>query len=227
MGNHEKYRIKSRYGNNVILALQKAAATPSEQTKQNLYKAIESLYRIYYEFIGAYYGTRTVDMATPENIKEAYRFAAMANPAMSEVPDTIAAQFDFGYYRENPMMLKLDVGASSYYSEIASMQTLDGLLMQGKINITQYLERIPDDYIPRRRALIEEIKAEMAQQQAMAMGQMMPQMPQPQLPEAEAATPPEAETVTAQAKTQDVPSGRGYSKLQREINRTGSTEGLI
>lgn len=168
-------------------------------------------------------------MATPDNIKEAYRFAAMANPAMSEVPDTIATPFDFGYYRENPMMLKLDVGASSYYSEIASMQTLDGLLMQGKISITQYLERIPDDYIPRRRALIEEIKAEMAQQQAMAMGQMMPQMPQPQMPEAgaEEPAPPTDEPVTAQAKTQDVPSGRGYSKLQREINRTGSTEGLI
>ncbi|MBS7403420.1 MAG: hypothetical protein KIG37_07780 [Oscillospiraceae bacterium] len=197
-----------------ILALQKAASTPSEQTKQNLYKAIESLYRIYYEFIGAYYGERMVDMATPENLKEAYRFAAQADPTMGEIPSTISSKFDFGYFRANPMLLKLDVGASSYYSEIASMQTLDGLLMQGKISIIQYLERIPDDYIPRRRALIEELRTDLSQQQ------------QPMIPPS-AADEGSTDAMPLEEPEPEVQGGRGYGKLQREINRTGTTEGLI
>ena len=57
------------------------------------------------------------------------------------------------------MTLKLDVGASSYYSEIAAMQTLDNLLSGGHITALQYLERIPDGYVPARRALINEMKA--------------------------------------------------------------------
>ena len=51
------------------------------------------------------------------------------------------------------------MGASSYYSEIAAIQTLDNLLTGGHISALQYLERIPDGYIPARRALINEMKA--------------------------------------------------------------------
>ena len=60
------------------------------------------------------------------------------------------------------MLLKIEVGASSYYSEIASMQTLDNLLQSGQIDIVQYLERVPDSYVPGRRKLIEEKKQEPA-----------------------------------------------------------------
>lgn len=179
-----------------IIALQRAASTPSEITKQNLYASIEDLYRIYIEFMAEYYGRRTVDVATPPEVKEQYEFAGETAPA--EVP----AKFDFNELKKMPVWIKLDVGASSYYSEIASIQTLDNLLQQNKITTKQYLERIPDGYIPARRELINEIE-QMEQMQAQQM-------------QASQAAPSEPE----------LPTGGGYSALQRKINETGTTEGL-
>ena len=43
-----------------IIALQRAAATPMELTKQNLLQSIEDLGRIYMEFMFEYYGIRYV-----------------------------------------------------------------------------------------------------------------------------------------------------------------------
>ena len=183
-----------------IIALQRAAATPSEMTKQNLYRAVEDLFRIYLEFMAEYYGTRLVDEPTPPEVAEAMQLTGQA------VPSTIQVEFDFKTLKDFPMMLKLDVGASSYYSEIASLQTLDNLLMNGHISPVQYLERIPDGNIPRRRALIEELKQQ-AQQQMPMPQTGMDGMPTDDLPE--------------------VKGGKGYGELQRAINRTGSTEGLV
>lgn len=194
-----------------IIALQRAAATPSEQTKQNLYKSIEDLFRIYYEFIAEYYGERTVSMTTPEDVKEAFMFAGQTPPS------TISAQFDFAFFKEQPFLLNLDVGASTYYSEIASMQTLENMLMRKDITPLQYLERVSDDYIPKRRALIEELE-EQATQQAML------------------ATPTTVSSPTAQPKgienviqsgLPEIKGGRGNGNLQRQINKSGTTAGLI
>ena len=139
-----------------IIALQRAAATPSEMTKQNLYQSVEELYRIYLEFMAQAYGQRLVDMETPAELEEAFAFIGR------EKPEEISLPFDFSQLKQHPMTLKLDVGASSYYSEIAAIQTLDNLLTGGHISALQYLERIPDGYIPARRALINEMKAQAA-----------------------------------------------------------------
>ena len=140
-----------------IIALQKAAATPNEITRQNLYASIEELGRIYIDFMAQYYGTRQVMCAVPgETPKELVKFAALA-------PDgKIPQDFDFGTLRSLPMAIKLDVGASSYWSEIASMRTLDNLLVQGKIGIEDYLERIPDGYITDRQSLLEKVGRQQA-----------------------------------------------------------------
>ncbi len=137
-----------------IIALQRAAATPSELTKQNLRRCVEELARIYLEFIGAFYGERTVDVETPEKVREAMEFAGL------EAPEEMPGRFDFSVFRDMPMALKIDVGASAYFSEIASIQTLDNLLSQGRIDIIQYLERIPDGYVSDRRGLIAQIRRE-------------------------------------------------------------------
>ncbi len=135
-----------------IIALQRAAATPSEITKQNLRRCVEELARVYLEFIAGFYGVREVDVPVPEELRAALEAAGL------EAPTERAAEFDFGVFRDMPMALKIDVGASAYYSEIASIETLDNLLSQGRIDIIQYLERIPDGYVTDRRGLIEEIK---------------------------------------------------------------------
>ena len=146
-----------------IIALQRAASTPSELTKQNLYKAVEDLFRIYIEFMGEYYGVRQVDLPVPDEMKQEAQLLGMP------IPDRMPQPVDFSQLRDYPMMLKLDVGASSYYSEIAAMQTLDNLLMNGHISLVQYIERIPDSYMPAKRALIEETRAEMMQQKMMQL----------------------------------------------------------
>lgn len=193
-----------------IIALQRAASTPSEITKQNLYKSIEDLYRIYIEFMGEYYGKRYVDMAPPEEVRQVYDFIGQTAPA--EIP----MQFDFSQLKNMPMHIKLDIGASSYYSEIASIQTLDNLLKMGKIDTIQYLERIPDGYIPGRRELINELKEQ--QRNAMAMQAQM-QQGSPQNPG--------GAPVAGDTTKDEIPTGGGYSALQRKVNETGTTAGMV
>lgn len=113
-----------------IIALQKASAVPMELVKQELYQAVEDLGNIWLDMMGAYYGSRYVD---------------------GEV-------FDFSLLRRVALRLKLDVGGSAYWSEIAQLSTLDNLLHQGKITVVDYLERIPNGYIVDQQGLIETLK---------------------------------------------------------------------
>lgn len=205
-----------------IIALQRAAATPSEMTKQNLYKSMEDLFRIYTEFMAQYYGKRYVDKEPNELERQAIEMAMAVNPGI-DMPDQIPAQFDFRALKKHPVTLKLDVGASTYYSEIAAINTLDNLLRLGLIDVVDYLERIPDDYIPGRRALLEakkrEREAAMQMQQAqmgMSPGGMNPMQ-----------APPDGGPVADQGAKQDISSGRGYGSLQRAINEAGTTAGIV
>jgi hypothetical protein len=183
-----------------------------ELTKQNMYDAIEDLGLIFLDFMGAYYGQRyidmTVDSVPPNMLPEEVRNFAQAGLA----PDmTIPVPFDFAQLKNVPMQLKLDVGASSYWSEIASLQTLDNLLMQNKIDVVQYLERVPDGFIPKRQELIAELKS----------AQMAAQNPSP---EQAPKQPPSEDGITpAPLEAIDVVGGRGFGKLQRAINETGTT----
>lgn len=192
-----------------IIALQRAASTPTELTKQNLYSCIEDLFRIYLDFMANFYGTRMVDMPTPDDLRRAAMFAG------TEVADEIPQAFDFGSLQKHPMLLKLDVGASSYYSEIASMQTLDQLLQNGHITIEQYLERIPDGYIPGRRKLLTEIKAQRQQMAAPQAAQVSPEGIPAGGGAADAGTKPE------------IPTGGGFGALQRKVLEQGTTRGLV
>ena len=207
-----------------IIALQRAAATPSELTKQNLYKAMEDMFRIYLEFMAEYYGTRYVDVPITAQERQAVEFAQQANPDI-EVPDEVPAPFDFSLLKQHPVQLKLDVGGSTYYSEIAATQTLDNLLDKGLIDIVDYLERVPDDRIPARRALLEKKRKEkelQAQQQMMAAG-MPPGGPVPQpLPPGGPGGP-----IQDVGAKMDVPTGAGYGALQRKINESGDVKGLV
>ena len=186
-----------------IIALQRAASIPSEITKQNLYQCVEDLGRIYIEFMANYYGKRAVDMAVTDVLPpEVAQFAGV--PATQQMQ----VMFDFGQLKGLPMLLKLDVGASAYWSEIASMQTLDNLLQLQKIDIVDYLERIPDGYIAKRQELLAKYRA-LQQQPSPAMPQMggdQPQSAEGDIAETGQATP--------------IEGGGGYKALQRKVNET-------
>ena len=188
-----------------IIALQRAASIPSEITKQNLYKSIEDLGRIYLDFMAAYYGKRKVQVSMPDVGTDILAFAGKDPEELETV------LFDYGILNDMPMALKLDVGASSYWSEMASVQTLDNLLMQDKITIEEYLERIPDGYIPKRQELIASRK-QAAQQQMM----------QPE-EQSTGGTPETGALVDLGQKT-PIRGGGGFGDLQRKVMQTGTTE---
>ena len=186
-----------------IIALQRAASIPSEITKQNLYQCVEDLGRIYIEFMANYYGKRAVDMAVTDVLPpEVAQFAGV--PATQQMQ----VMFDFGQLKGLPMLLKLDVGASAYWSEIASMQTLDNLLQLQKIDIVDYLERIPDGYIAKRQELLAKYRA-------------LQQQPSPAMPQMGGDQPQSAEGDIAETgQPAPIEGGGGYRELQRKVNET-------
>lgn len=184
-----------------IIALQRAASIPSEITKQNLYQSVEDLGRIYLEFMAEYYGNRPVDVPAAQMVPEIAQYAGVP------IDQTTPVDFDFSILKDIPMCMKLDVGASAYWSEIASVQTLDNLLMQGKIELVDYLERIPEGYISKRAELLAKYGA--------------PQIPQE--PQGDMNMPPRGGGQLVDTGAQEtVPTSRGYSELQRQLNRTGN-----
>lgn len=113
-----------------ILALQRASQVPLELVRQDLYANVEQLGLIIIDMMAAFYGKR----------------------------DFEGTLFDFASLRETKFSIKLDVGASAYWSEIASMQSLDNLMMQGLISAADYLERIPSGMIPKKEELIATLR---------------------------------------------------------------------
>ena len=168
-----------------IIALQRAAATPMELTKQNLLQCIEQQGAIYKEFEAEYYGERFVEIASPDG------------------NGTLIIRFDFSSLKTIPCSIDLDAGSSSYWSEIANMQTLDNLLMQGKIPTSEYLKRLPNGQITDRETLI-------AITRAAENGAMMSM--------ADIGGGEGGETVPEETP---VRGGGGYGTIQRIINQTG------
>ena len=119
-----------------IIALQNASAVPNELTRQNFYQCIEDLGHVYLDFMSEYYGERTVHLRGTDEKQV----------------------FDFSKLRDARLSLQLDVGAASYWSEIASLQTLESLLAHGKIDVVDYLERIPNGYIARKQELLDKLR---------------------------------------------------------------------
>lgn len=177
-----------------IIALQRAAAIPAEITKQNLYESLEDLGRIYIEFMAAYYGTRPVDIPAAVAVGDEIAQFANANVGMMQ------QEFDFAQLEDCPMTIGLDVGASSYWSEVASMQTLENLLQLGLITVADFLERIPDGYVAKRQELLDKYKQK-------EMAALTP-----------AVAPESDEDVIAQDDTAtEIPETSGNSELQREV----------
>lgn len=175
-----------------IVALQRASATPNELTKQNYYRTIEDLGQIYKEYMTHYYGKRTVEVQVPADIDPLLAGFAQVSPG-----EAMEEEYDFKELEKVPLCIRLDVGASAYWSEIASVQTLDNLLMQDKIGIDDYLERIPDGYISHRQELLEKLR-----------NGGIPQGGQP----------PDAPMMDSGLPMQ-IPTGSGNGQLQRAIAR--------
>lgn len=180
-----------------IIALQRAANTPMELTKQNDYQCMEEAGRIWLDMMAAKYGTRMVetslDMDKPGE-----------QPLGMQLPkQTFMRPFDFSVLKELQMAIKQDVGACSYWSEMASMQTLDNLLMNHLITPKQYIERLPNGYITKKQELLDDFEAA-----AMAG--------------APSGNPGTGMSVQTTSEDMPVNGGGGNGALQRALNREGA-----
>lgn len=182
-----------------IIALQKASSVPMELTKQELFQCIEDLGNIWLDLMRTYYGARFVEVSPSEAEQQ-----AMASIGLTQAMGSKPVLFDFSVLERIPLSLKLDVGGSAYWSEIAQMNTLDNLLMQGQISVIDYLERVPNGYISNQQELIQTLR------DRQNMGQMGTQAEKPSGPIIDFNQPAE------------VSPGGGYGTLQRILNTTGA-----
>lgn len=124
-------------GKSIVATVQQSAA-PLENQKANLYEWIEDIGRIVLDMMATYYGQRPIVIKTPAGSQ--------------------TTPFDFAELKNMYLNCKCDVGASSYWSELASVETLDNLFEKGAIDIIEYLEALPDGYISNKQDLIDKIK---------------------------------------------------------------------
>ena len=185
-----------------IIALQKASSVPMEIVKQNLFQCVEDWANICLDIMRENYGERYVELPAEDIPKGAMPAFPIETPALRQfMSGEGPVLFDFGRLGDFPLSLKLDVGGSAYWSEIAQMQTLDNLLMNQQIDIVDYLERVPNGYIINQQELINKLKAQRAQP----------------------AAPAAAQEPIIQGETPLV-GGSGYGTLQRKINETGEVK---
>lgn len=154
-----------------IIALRDAAKMPMQMYAANLYKAFEDMARIIGAYMLSYYGNR--------------RLKIEENGQVFYVP------FHAERYKDYLLSVRVDVGESTLWSETATIRTLDNLLMNHFITPRQYLERIPDGYVPMKQELINELAKQEEEAKAMQEQQMLAQQSQQQ-PLAEEAPPEQA-----------------------------------
>ena len=143
-----------------IVATQKAAAAPLDVQRLDFYNFIENYIRIIIDMMRVNYGVRklTINIDGREQ----------------------TMPFDWSTIRESAMNLNIEVGASSYWSEITQIATLDNLMAMKIIPSAKlYLEAIPDGYIKNKQKIIDGIEEIEGMQQQMLTQEptanMMPQ----------------------------------------------------
>ena len=127
-----------------IIALQNAASAPLALQKLSFYQFWEDCVLIMLDMIRAYYGVREVNFdAGGENASVFVDFSAVDTEGMK---------------------LSVDVGASSYWSELMQIETADSLYRNGVItDAVTYLESIPDKYIRGKKKIIAKLEEQKAQ----------------------------------------------------------------
>ena len=155
-----------------IMVLQSNAEVPLENTRSGLYEWVEDIGAILLDMMGTYYGTRPIvhDRDFNEPVVGANGTSTL-DPATGQmmiqhVTRRVAEDFDFSVFKKVWFNVRCDVGATTFFSEIAMVQTLDNLRREGTLDIIDYLERIPDKLVPKKGELVEKLK-----QQALAAQQ--------------------------------------------------------
>lgn len=161
-----------------LMVLQSNAEVPLENPKANLYEWYEDVGVILLDMMGTYYGERPLVREREfQELVTGADGAPMIDPMTgtmmeNKVSRRVLESFNFSQFKHLFLNVRVDVGATSTYSEISIVQTLDNLRREGVLEIIDYLERIPDKLIPRKAELIAEMRKRAQAAQAAAGAQM-------------------------------------------------------
>lgn len=122
-----------------IIALQESSSVPLEIQKRALYTAVEQMGLIWLDYVLHYYDRHRMMM---------WREDGMLRGSM----------LDVSLYSDVIFSCNVNAGMTGYWSEVASLNTLENLLKNGHITLEQYLERLPEGYITAKETLIEDCK---------------------------------------------------------------------
>ena len=144
-----------------LLVLLQNADVPLENVRAELYRWVEQIGRILLDLVGTYYGIRVIQVEeevmdlpiAPDGMAQLDLQTGLLPNGTSTI--RVPVEYDFSRFKDLVFDLRVDVGATAYFSETAMSQTLDNLLERQIITDTEYLERIPDRYIPRKQELLD------------------------------------------------------------------------
>ncbi len=122
-----------------IIALREAAAMPLQALQTRFYGFMEDLSRTWAEFWVMQYGKRALKIEDENGIWY--------------------LPFDGSRYRDVLISVQVDVGASTMWSEMESIQTLDNLFDRGIVTVEQYLSRLPKGIVPNLNGLLRELQS--------------------------------------------------------------------
>ena len=121
-----------------IVAVREAATMPMQTVQNRFYSFVEDVARVWAEMWVTMYGRRSLKIEDENGVWY--------------------MPFDGEKYRDLLISVKVDVGASTLWSEIQSVNTLDNLLASQIITPKQYLERLPKGSVPNLSGLIREMQ---------------------------------------------------------------------
>lgn len=122
-----------------IIAVREAATMPLQPVQNRFYSFCEDVARIWAEFWVMLYGDRQLKI--------------------EDESGTWYLPFSAERYKDLLISTKIDVGASTLWSESQSIQTLDNLFDRQVIDVVQYLTRLPKGTIPNLNGLIRDLQA--------------------------------------------------------------------
>lgn len=121
-----------------IIALREITTLPLQLLQNRWYAFVEETARIWLDFWVHFYGKRALKMM--ESDGEWY------------------FPFDAASCDNLIINVRVDVGPANMWSEIASLQTLDGLFKAQIIDALQYVKRLPKGSVPEQTSLIRELE---------------------------------------------------------------------
>lgn len=181
-----------------IVAVQQASSVPLEIQQLDYYQFYEDIVRSIVDIMTCSYGIREVKISETD-AKDLGLIAGVeyidpltgttVQPVNGMIPPNAQPQvvyqtttvMNFADLRNMNYDINVEIGQSSYWSEATQVQTLDNMFQNGILtDPVMYLENIPDKYVPNKRQMIDQLKKQQEQAQAVANQQAMQQLTTPQ-----------------------------------------------